>query len=163
MTPDAERGEVTAVAETSTGTHTIALPDRSLTLSWAEVTHQGRKREVNQDAVLVRFPLFVVADGMGGHIGGEIASASTVARLRETADAGEVSPQTIEQALIRAVDSSLLDEWEARTPGRRQVMFRALSNVRPSHLLDPNLFDFSALLPESSKSTEFVLPPDAEH
>ena len=104
MTPDADRGEVTAVAETSTGTHTIALPDRSLTLSWAEVTHQGRKREVNQDAVLVRFPLFVVADGMGGHIGGEIASASTVARLRETADAGEVSPQTIEQALIRAVD-----------------------------------------------------------
>ena len=41
----------------------------------------------------------------------------------------------------------LLDEWENRTPGRRQVMFRALMNVRPSHLLDPKLFDFAALFP----------------
>jgi tRNA 2-thiocytidine biosynthesis protein TtcA len=37
------------------------------------------------------------------------------------------------------------DEWEARAPGRRQVMFRALMNVRPSHLPDPALFDFAAL------------------
>jgi tRNA 2-thiocytidine biosynthesis protein TtcA len=39
----------------------------------------------------------------------------------------------------------LLDEWETRTPGRRQVMFRSLMNVRPSHLADPALFDFAAL------------------
>lgn len=45
----------------------------------------------------------------------------------------------------------LLDEWEARSPGRRQVMFRALMNVRPSHLLDPKLFDFSALDPSDFK------------
>jgi tRNA 2-thiocytidine biosynthesis protein TtcA len=30
-------------------------------------------------------------------------------------------------------------------PGRKDVMIRALGNVRPSHLLDPNLFDFAAL------------------
>ena len=30
-------------------------------------------------------------------------------------------------------------------PRRRQVMFRALMNVRPSHLADPDLFDFKAL------------------
>ena len=33
-------------------------------------------------------------------------------------------------------------------PGRRQVMFRALMNARPSHLLDPALFDFAGLAPE---------------
>ena len=31
------------------------------------------------------------------------------------------------------------------SPGRRQVMFRALMNARPSHLLDPKLFDFAGL------------------
>ena len=36
----------------------------------------------------------------------------------------------------------LLNEWERRTPGRKQVMFRSLMNTRPSHLLDTNLFDF---------------------
>ena len=39
----------------------------------------------------------------------------------------------------------MLDEWERRSPGRRQVLFRALSNVRPSHLLDTELFGFGEL------------------
>ena len=38
-----------------------------------------------------------------------------------------------------------LDGWEKNSPGRRQVMFRALMNARPSHLLDPKLFDFAGL------------------
>ena len=50
-----------------------------------------------------------------------------------------------QEGLQRAQVKKLLDEWEARTPGRRQVMFRALMNVRPSHLADPTLFDFAAL------------------
>ncbi|QYZ70295.1 tRNA 2-thiocytidine(32) synthetase TtcA [Neotabrizicola shimadae] len=50
-----------------------------------------------------------------------------------------------QEGLQRAQVKKLLDEWEARSPGRRQVMFRALMNVRPSHLADPALFDFAAL------------------
>ena len=38
-----------------------------------------------------------------------------------------------------------LDGWEANHPGRRQKMFSALMNGRPSHLLDENLFDFKGL------------------
>ncbi len=50
-----------------------------------------------------------------------------------------------QEGLQRAQVKKLLDEWEARTPGRRQVMFRSLMNVRPSHLADPTLFDFAGL------------------
>ncbi|MFN3279350.1 MAG: tRNA 2-thiocytidine(32) synthetase TtcA [Paracoccus hibiscisoli] len=52
-----------------------------------------------------------------------------------------------QEGLQRVQVKRLLDEWEARTPGRRQVMFRALMNVRPSHLLDTGLFGFSSLFP----------------
>ena len=50
-----------------------------------------------------------------------------------------------QEGLQRAQIKAMLDGWEARSPGRRQVMFRALSTVRPSHLADPRLFDFAAL------------------
>ena len=50
-----------------------------------------------------------------------------------------------QDGLQRQQVKALLDEWERRTPGRRQVMYRALQNVRPSHLADPALFDFAAL------------------
>jgi tRNA 2-thiocytidine biosynthesis protein TtcA len=54
-----------------------------------------------------------------------------------------------QDGLQRAQVKRLLDEWEARSPGRRQIMFRALSNAKASHLLDPALFDFSAIAPNS--------------
>ncbi|MFV0291798.1 MAG: tRNA 2-thiocytidine(32) synthetase TtcA [Paracoccus sp. (in: a-proteobacteria)] len=57
-----------------------------------------------------------------------------------------------QEGLQRAQVKHLLDEWEARSPGRRQVMFRALMNTRPSHLADPKLFDFINLWPRSEIS-----------
>ncbi|MCB1399719.1 MAG: tRNA 2-thiocytidine(32) synthetase TtcA [Rhodobacteraceae bacterium] len=51
-----------------------------------------------------------------------------------------------QDGLQRQQVKQILDGWEARTPGRRQVMFRALMNARPSHLLDPGLFDFAGLM-----------------
>jgi len=52
-----------------------------------------------------------------------------------------------QDGLQRAQVKALLDDWERRTPGRRNVMFRALTTVRPSHLADPQLFDFTSLWP----------------
>lgn len=51
-----------------------------------------------------------------------------------------------QDGLQRQQVKAILDEWERRTPGRRNVMFKALSNVRPSHLVDPKLFDFAGLM-----------------
>lgn len=59
-----------------------------------------------------------------------------------------------QEGLQRAQVKKLLDDWEARTPGRRQVMFRSLMNVRPSHLADPSIFDFAGLMRESLKCSE---------
>lgn len=50
-----------------------------------------------------------------------------------------------QDGLQRQQVKAILDEWERKAPGRRQVMFRALMNARPSHLLDPQLFDFTGL------------------
>jgi len=72
-------------------------------LTWAGATDTGRRRESNQDSFLAEFPLFAVADGMGGHAGGEIASQRTVARLQEAVAAGEITTETIETALVAAV------------------------------------------------------------
>ena len=44
-------------------------------------TDVGRVRSNNQDHLLVADPLFAVADGMGGHVGGEVASLTAVEEL----------------------------------------------------------------------------------
>lgn len=66
-----------------------------------------------------------------------------------------------QDGLQRQQVKAILDEWETRNPGRRQVMFRALMNARPSHLLDPALFDFAGLMrtagPESVKVEENMM------
>ncbi len=50
-----------------------------------------------------------------------------------------------QDGLQRMQVKALLDDWERRSPGRRNVMFRALMNIRPSHMPDPALFDFLGL------------------
>ena len=65
-----------------------------------------------------------------------------------------------QDGLQRQQVKQILDGWEKNSPGRRQVMFRALMNTRPSHLLDPELFDFKALSrSEPDSALENELPP----
>jgi tRNA 2-thiocytidine biosynthesis protein TtcA len=50
-----------------------------------------------------------------------------------------------QENLERKVVGQMLADWERRHPGRVESMVRALSEVRPSHLLDRKLFDFTSL------------------
>jgi tRNA 2-thiocytidine biosynthesis protein TtcA len=47
--------------------------------------------------------------------------------------------------LQRKVVRRMMDEWQQRHPGRIESIVRALTEVRPSHLLDRKLFDFANL------------------
>lgn len=91
------------MAETTTKTQSVDVAQRQLLISWAGATDLGRRRDTNQDSFLAAYPLFVVADGMGGHAGGEIASQSTVARLRSMVNDGVVDRDAIEESLELAV------------------------------------------------------------
>ena len=50
-----------------------------------------------------------------------------------------------QDGLERKKIKEMLNQWEFDFPGRKQVMYKALSNSNPSHLLDRSLFNFSNL------------------
>jgi len=50
-----------------------------------------------------------------------------------------------QENLQRKQVKRMMDAWERETPGRIETIARALSDIRPSQLSDPKLFDFLAL------------------
>ena len=57
-------------------------------LHYGAATDVGQVREVNEDSYLAAPPLFVVADGMGGHEGGDVASRIVVEEFARLAEEG---------------------------------------------------------------------------
>lgn len=72
-------------------------------LSSAAGTHVGLIRPGNEDSYLCDHPLYVVADGLGGHAAGEVASALVVERLSEVSVADDTSADAAQQELADAV------------------------------------------------------------
>src|SRR5260221_11534720 len=54
--------------------------------------------------------------------------------------------------LQRKQVKQMLREWEKRHPGRVEPMFRAPSNLVPSHPMDREIFDFAAVRPTGTAS-----------
>ena len=50
-----------------------------------------------------------------------------------------------QENLQRKAIGEMLRDWERQQPGRIESIVRALTEVRPSHLLDRKLFDFARL------------------
>lgn len=65
-------------------------------------THPGLRRRVNEDSLLAQAPLFLVADGMGGHDAGDRASAAVVAEFGALAGRQTVDIDAMRGALQRA-------------------------------------------------------------
>lgn len=65
-------------------------------------THVGKVRSNNEDAYLIKAPLLAVADGMGGHEAGEVASAAALDALRQY----EFGPGDVTEQLTEAVQAA---------------------------------------------------------
>ncbi|GAA4378943.1 PP2C family protein-serine/threonine phosphatase [Nocardioides caricicola] len=74
-------------------------------LQHGAATDVGLVREVNEDALLAAPPVFVVADGMGGHEGGDVASAIVVEEFARLAEAG-YDPRNAVEAVRSALTAS---------------------------------------------------------
>lgn len=61
-----------------------------------------------------------------------------------------------QENLQRQVVKEMLLEWERKSPGRTEIMFRALQNVVPSQLADRNLFDFANLRIDENATPRFL-------
>jgi PPM family protein phosphatase len=72
---------------------------------YTAATDPGRKRRRNEDAYVVKPPLFAVADGMGGPRAGEVASGLAAAAVKagEAAGGGEEQVVTLIQSANRSV------------------------------------------------------------
>ncbi|SMH34844.1 protein phosphatase [Rathayibacter oskolensis] len=108
---------------------TSDTPSAEVTIGWAARTHTGLVRSANEDSYLAKTPLFAVADGMGGHAAGEVASEAVVSRLSRAATGATVGAEEIDRALRDAVDDIARHSGEADGGTGTTVTGAALTTV----------------------------------
>jgi serine/threonine protein phosphatase PrpC len=78
-----------------------------LKLRWGSATDVGRVRQANEDSLFCSDTVFAVADGMGGHAAGEVASKLAVQAMAELSETGPLDVDALARA-IRAGNEAIL-------------------------------------------------------
>ena len=128
-------------------------------MKWSQVTHTGLVRPNNEDAFLAEpaMGLFAVADGMGGHRAGEVASRQAMENLRryfrrpEPADPGEALA-----AAFSAVNASILAAASAKRAWRGMGTTCTACLVRGDDLWVAHVGDSRAYLVRGSALTQLT-------
>ncbi len=84
----------------------MTLRGHTLTVRAFGATHTGRVRAGNEDSFLIGDAIFAVADGMGGHQAGEIASDAALEPLRELDPLDVTDPSDVGEVLATSVRSA---------------------------------------------------------
>ena len=71
-------------------------------LRWGATTDVGMVRQQNEDSFLAEENLFAVADGMGGHNAGEVASALAITTVKAGARSGISTPDQFRDLVVQA-------------------------------------------------------------
>ena len=148
-------------------------------LKWGATTDVGMVRQQNEDAYLAEENLYIVADGMGGHNAGEVASALAVTTVKAGSKSGihtmEQFRELVQQANTAIYTASLDDSTQsgmgttltalAVVPGEeprvlvanvgdsRTYLFRngALSRLSVDHSYVQELVNEGILTPEEAR------------
>ena len=113
----------------------------------AAVSHVGKVRSTNQDSGYAGHQLFVVADGMGGHAGGDVASALAIKRAADadqnygSASAAASALEASVGEILQDISATVLEHPELAGMG---TTFTALSlehdTVAVTHIGDSRLY-----------------------
>jgi len=105
-----------------TGVSEITLLGGTAVCRYSARTDVGRVRQINEDSVMAQSPVFLVADGMGGHAQGDVASQTVVRVFDEHIERDVPStPERILDAIHSSNDAvrdlSAVDDYGAAVSG----------------------------------------------
>lgn len=115
-----------------------------LRLDWAVACNVGRVREANEDAALVLPGRFLLADGMGGHESGELASEAALLALAAVAVSGDQDETRDElEDLLRKAQQAIsdIDSESSRRAGTTATGAILVTHEDASHWLVFNIGD----------------------